>query len=514
EIKTYQREFEKDFKSQKLSLIKISKRKLLARILQSDVCLISDFHTFSQAQRTALRIMREIVTSHKNWCIGLELISSQYQKDLNLYQTGKISENTFLKHIQYQKEWGFPWTNYAPLFHLAIENKCPLIALNEPKTVLDSSATFRSAHSKDALLQRDRWAAGIITDLFDYAIRKKIKIKIFVLCGELHLGEKHLPYQIKKISKAFLGSALKTISIHQNIDHLYWKMSRRKKEQSADILKLTPNTFCILSSPPWAKLQSLIDWAERLPELDENDVDWLYYFKNQGQILSYFFDLQMPNYENFSIKSIDNIPFIESPQKKSTLTPNEYKIINFGIKNNHYLYISKINLAYIGTQSQNKITDLAGIHLLKRISHQNKIFEPTYEDFFRRILESAFGFLCSLIINPKRKCDLYQDYVLSTQTKQSKLELQIVKQTLKCLKLYDQINDFRWMQNPIVSFYVSRNLGQILGKKIYNAMLMEKISVELIKTIFFKKTNHKKRYLILIKLTENIILPKTKREQL
>ncbi|NBU20345.1 hypothetical protein EBS43_02855, partial [bacterium] len=251
-ISKYAKENNKDFiLSKAKSPTLITKDALLRRINEADVTFIGDYHTFDQAQRTALRMIREVITPASHWVIGLEMIPSQYQQELDDFQAGKLTVKEFHESIQYSQEWGFSWKNYEPIFQWAKENRIRLIALNQPKIL--------SAHSQQSsdLKERDRWAAGIITDLF----RLENGLKMMVLYGELHIGTSHLPKQLKLISEQFLERPLQSVTIHQNHDQLYWKIAQSVPHQKPAILELNEHVFCVFSSTPWAKLQSLMSWA-------------------------------------------------------------------------------------------------------------------------------------------------------------------------------------------------------------------------------------------------------------
>ena len=40
-------------------------------------------------------------------------------------------------------------------------------------------------------------------------------------------------------------------------------------EQLVDVLKLGPNEYCVMNTPPWIKLRSHVKWAELMVEREE-----------------------------------------------------------------------------------------------------------------------------------------------------------------------------------------------------------------------------------------------------
>jgi len=84
------------------------------------------------------------------------------------------------------------------------------------------------------------------------------------------------------------------------------------------------------------------------------------------------------------------------------------------------------------------------------------------------VLENTFAFFASKLINPYRKCDLYQDllnkskkYTTDTEKKQIELTLELVQRNrpLEELILNCDLSTL---------FYSSRYLGNFLGDTLYN----------------------------------------------
>jgi hypothetical protein len=501
-IKKYELENLQDFKRIGKKIKSIQKTELLNSIRTADVCLIADFHTFEQAQRTALRIAREAVEEDQTWYLGLELVPSQFQIELDQYQAGKISTESFHKTISYAKEWGFPWKNYAPLFEWARKNQVRLIALNRPKP-LDPRAS-----DSDDLYHRDLWAAGIITDLFHLNLQKKIKSKMILLYGELHIGTLHLPKQIKRVSKEFLKRPLSTVIIHQNENNLYWKLAQQERELKTTIVRLKKNTFCVLSSTPWAKLQSLVNWAEGIDSdpLHSGAIDDLSLIYSYGNTIAKFFNSSPCSYESLNTHRIDQIGFLDSLEKNPDLTREEKRLISQLVSENQRFYLQKLNLAFLGSSSTNGIAEISGIYLLW--NHLGSpllnlhFFRKNTEDFFKNLIESSFGYFTSLIINPKRKCDLANDHLQRIadlergESQRFKNELEARKITTQFLNsCYEKkerdrvmrqhltlLKDPQWKTHSL--FIASRFIGQIVGKKMHGALLSEKISVDWIKKVF------------------------------
>ncbi len=496
-IKKYERENQQDFRNSYQSLQAIQKSDLIETIRTADVTLIADFHTFEQAQKTALRLAREAVQENELWYLGLELVPSHLQDFLDQFQKDKISTEEFHQAIAYSDEWGFPWSNYAPLFEWAKKTGVKMIALNRPR--LFESQTYLG----DDLHQRDLWAAGIITDLFYADDLQNRKPRMVVLYGELHVGNSHLPKRIKQISKAFLRRALSTVVIHQNENRLYWKLAEEGSEISTAITKLKKNTYCVFSSTPWTKLQSLVNWAEGgHAEHIHEEMDDLGLISNYGKIISEFFKIPNCSYETLSTHRIDQPRFLDQLECKSEWTTEEQSLIRSLVNQNQRFYLQNPGLGFLGTSSSNGLAEIAAIHLYRSREHSSpslaQFFKRTPEYFYHHLIDGIFGFFGSLILNPKRKCDLVVDHLQRIEalqlgaTPDYRQEILARSLTLDFLQSQRSVTE-RFKQQPkiplLALYWATRYSGQIYGKSLYSAALSGKISVDWLTSTFELQNN-------------------------
>ena len=544
-ILKYERENNKDFiLPQGESPYFITKDTLLKKIREADVTFIGDYHTFDQAQRTALRIIREVVEPASPWVIGLELIPSHQQKQLDDFQAGNLTLKEFHEAIQYTQEWGFPWKHYEPIFTWARDHHIRLIALNQPK--LFSPLSQESSDLKE----RDRWAAGIITDLF----RLEARLKMLVLYGELHVGTAHLPKQLQLISEQFLERPLQAVTLHQNHDQLYWKIAQTELHQKPSIIELKENVFCVFSSTPWAKLQSLMSWAEggtpphlsltgparadslSFDEEFHSEGDDLHLFAQFIKSLTDFFEVSAPPLESVSIHRADQTQFLSQLTKYTPFHAEELKIIRFLVKNHQKVYIPKLGVAYLGTGSINSMIELAAIHLLREKHQSLHFFKKNDSDFFRLILESTFGFLGSLILNPSRKCDLPIDHIRRLESLKSGEKVsfpdepqarELTLQLLPELFHEKQIQSFslsqcneKLLQRSPPLYLSTRYIGQILAKKLHIAILDNQVKISEFKPLFFEpfmtqeRENYRSRFSQLMSEIQHIRVEMSKNESL
>lgn len=559
-IKKYEREYRSDFSRIRKNQ-SVTKASLIKTIRSADVTFIGDFHTFTQAQRTALRIIRAAQQPGENWFIGLELIPSRFQKALDDYQAGALTLQKFHQIIHYREEWGFPWENYAPIFDWARANGVRLIALNRPKELLSP----KNSRDHSDLIKRDQWAAGVITDLFASERIAKRKAKMVVLYGELHIGKRHLPRQLSKISPALLKKPLRSVLIHQNVDHLFWGLAHKGREVHTEIMKLARDTYCVFSGTPWAKLQSLVIWAEGGPPRgsdarwdsggvesdeyededgpDEHAMDYLSLMRTYGDVIAEFLGVHPPSYEALHALTINDADFVDSLSGDPHFTADEFRLIQQHVLSNQRMYIPRSEIAYLATPSQNAAAELAAVHLLRSHTRSKAILaslglrspshpkdgENVVDDYYRVVLEAAFGFLGSLIMNPRRKCDLAADHQRRVQALAAGSEKKSYPLEKEARELAVAVLRGRAADAKITVFLESARLraaamfsahyvGQVLGKRLHKGLLDEQITIELIRSLFFARVGvqltFEERYMELLKALQGAAVAPSKTETL
>ncbi len=118
----------------------ITKEMLKQMVYDSDVVYIGETHTSIFSHQIQMEIIKMMYEKNKNLCIGFEMLNRTLQSWLDRYALGEISEDEFLKGIDWQKEWGFDFSLYSPIFRFVRENKLKAIALNVPRKIVSKVA--------------------------------------------------------------------------------------------------------------------------------------------------------------------------------------------------------------------------------------------------------------------------------------------------------------------------------------------------------------------------------------
>jgi uncharacterized iron-regulated protein len=106
-------------------------------VWRSDVVYVGETHgqpLDHMAQLTALNAMR--IARGSKIAVGFEMLDQTLQPVLDDYAAGKLTEEEFLAKTDWQKEWGFDFAMYKPLFELIARNRLRALALNVPQAVV------------------------------------------------------------------------------------------------------------------------------------------------------------------------------------------------------------------------------------------------------------------------------------------------------------------------------------------------------------------------------------------
>ncbi len=453
-----------------------SPEELFTAIKSAQIIYLGDFHTFDQSIKNLKRILKLLYSNANNdLYLGLELISSDKQEVLDNYLKQNITEEQFLKQIEYSHSWNFPWSHYKIIFDFAIENHIPIVALN----------------SSGTLAQRDNHAAQKIHCHF----KQLPNSKLLVLFGELHIIPSKLPHKVKKRCPN-----IKELIIHQNLDEVFWQLKRQG--ENSEVIKFSPTEFSLQTSPPWLKYESMIFWYEHLSEdsaseaqnfmietgklLFNDDIydNFIFLVKKIQDSLN--IKPELTNLDDYTLYDFDNLA--DALQQIEEKTPSSLQIVLQKIlQAGEFVSIPNSKSYYCASYTITRIAYLAGIHLYKcyaptkniiTTKRVNKVF--VFVLFFK---EAFFGYLGSKIVNPSHKCNMYLDFQkLITQKANSRLtkrDTKIAQQIITILQDENQLHPLITHNSHLFNFFFAKQFAHFTAELLYqdlNSTLIKKFN--------------------------------------
>ena len=451
------------------------KSNILKEICGAQIVLFGDYHSLSQAQRTVMRILREIVPKLKKekkpLYLGLEALRVQDNIRTQQYLRKEISESKFLKSAAFE-DWGFNWQNYAPLFDMAQQWEIPIIGLSPNRS--SSPET------------RDKYGAKILSNWTE----EHPDSLLLALIGDFHLAQNHLPTKIKEeLNSRELKR--KVLTIHQNSDSLYWKVAHRVQGKPAEVLQLKKDVYCILNTAPWVKMQSYLSWMENLySESFDPSSEIATLLKAMAQ----FLELEEPQalLSQFELKYDQFSTLCKELRRNKGLSFYQRKALEIKLKNSQYLLLRTHSQMYLTSSNLNHLSSLSGQYLHAQLSGLKVLLEDPEKDFYHLVWVEALGYFGSKIINPKRKCKGIKDFKNSRDPVEQKVFRHVELERKFRSAFQEKPLDLSCRTYP-----VAKLLGKLLGEGIFELMIRNQVSFIEIQELFRNPFNRNpvKQYL-------------------
>lgn len=105
---------------------------LIPALAEKRVVLVGETHDRLDHHLIQLEIIRGIHALHPELAIGMECFQQPFQRALDDYVAGRLTERELLRETEYYQRWRFDFRLYAPILRYAREHRLPLVALNLP----------------------------------------------------------------------------------------------------------------------------------------------------------------------------------------------------------------------------------------------------------------------------------------------------------------------------------------------------------------------------------------------
>ncbi len=111
---------------------------VIAQLADKRVVFIGETHDRYDHHLNQLEIIRELHKVHPDLAIGVEYFPQQFQPQVDDYIAGRITEDQFLRAVDYYRIWGYDYRLYAPIFRYAREQQMVVRALNVPDSIVSA----------------------------------------------------------------------------------------------------------------------------------------------------------------------------------------------------------------------------------------------------------------------------------------------------------------------------------------------------------------------------------------
>lgn len=354
---------------------------------EADLVYVGDYHTLKQSQRSFLKLVQQR-RSRRPLVLALEFVQGRHQRALDAWLEGALSEDAFLARIEYARHARFEtWPHFKPIFEEARRRALPVVAID----LLGGART--------SLEERDGYAARRIAQ----SVARRPQAQHFVLAGQLHVAPAHLPAAVQRDLAGRRLPAPRALVIYQNCERIWWELQRRGRELEAEACLLRQGELCLLNTPPQVVQQSYLDCIEGGGEpLDAAALESR--FRLLARTVARFFGLDTralrEALQEVAVYAAGDLSFLE----RLPLAPRERRQLERQILSRESWALPRARIAYLANLSVNHAAEEAAHFVRGVVSGAGDEPRSVPDAFYARVLEEAYAFCGSKIVNPRRKC--------------------------------------------------------------------------------------------------------------
>jgi hypothetical protein len=432
---------------------------------------IGDYHALVRSRAYAVDLLRKIAARRNSKvAIGVEVVFARQQKILDRWMHDEITDPEFLEQIRYFEQWGCDWPSYKILFDAAKELNIPAYGVDYPR------ADMRR------IGRRDQAVAHRICRL----MQEDPSRTLVVLFGESHLASNHLPRRVRRVLEKQRVSC-KEVLVLQNVDAIYWELQRKGLEGVRSV-RIQPEQYCVFNATPMEKYESFRQYLLSCVQ-DEGKSDWTRFVHTLIDVIFDFLDIdKQPDLMDYLPKVYSEISADRLPRflLRQEIPAAQARLAADAIQTQGASYIPELNSMFIDEFRLDYTTEEAArfIHQLCRGEfHQNSVERAASDLFFVSIIERAFGYFFSKLLDSSRDGiatlgDRLLQYIGYNEE---------LARTVSCLLDPEKRPSWRHFerlrtaveQNPSRSrmlHMLSQVLGYALGRRLHKAYLESRIS--------------------------------------
>ncbi len=133
--------------------------RLIDQLESRELIFIGEVHDNPDHHLIQVQILQALMDRHGPFTVAMELFQEQQQALIDSYLEGNSTEETFLKQVKWNSQWGFDYHFYRPLILLAKERGVRILAINAPTSIVRKVARHGLQSLKPA--ERARLAGNI-----------------------------------------------------------------------------------------------------------------------------------------------------------------------------------------------------------------------------------------------------------------------------------------------------------------------------------------------------------------
>ena len=140
----------------------ISFEQLIDQLQSKELIFVGEVHNNPEHHLIQVQILQALMARYGPLTVAMEFFDQSRQPVLDRYLKEDVSETVFLKDVDWDKGWSFPYHFYRPIIFLSKEKTRALLGINVPNKIVKKVA--RSGLDSLTLEERDQIAEEINLD--------------------------------------------------------------------------------------------------------------------------------------------------------------------------------------------------------------------------------------------------------------------------------------------------------------------------------------------------------------
>jgi uncharacterized iron-regulated protein len=118
----------------------LTERAFDERLRAARVIFVGEEHANPHDHAAEIEVLERAFAADPSLGFAFEMLPRTYQASLDAYVAGTIDEKAFLKAVDWEQTWGYPWGLYKPLLEFCRAHRLPAFALNAPQSLAHAIA--------------------------------------------------------------------------------------------------------------------------------------------------------------------------------------------------------------------------------------------------------------------------------------------------------------------------------------------------------------------------------------
>jgi uncharacterized iron-regulated protein len=115
---------------------KLPFEELAVRLRPSRIIFMGEVHDQMDHHRNQVRVLRELSNGSGPVVVAMEMFQRSQQSVLDRWTRGGLTEELFLKEVNWEKTWGIDYSYYKGILDLARDHRIKVLGLNIPKDLV------------------------------------------------------------------------------------------------------------------------------------------------------------------------------------------------------------------------------------------------------------------------------------------------------------------------------------------------------------------------------------------